>query len=107
MLPSASLGAEDPATGKRHALYEPVHGSAPDIAGKGLANPIAMIASLGMALKYSLGKPELADLVDRAIADVLASGLRTGDIWSDGKTKVGTTEMGDAVIGRVEALLAA
>jgi 3-isopropylmalate dehydrogenase len=107
MLPSASLGAEDPATGKRKALYEPVHGSAPDIAGKGLANPIAMIASLAMALKYSLGKPELADLLDRAIADVLADGLRTGDIWSEGAKRVGTTEMGEAVAKKFETLLAA
>ena len=77
MLPSASLGAEDAKTGKRPALYEPVHGSAPDIAGRGLANPIAMIGSLGMALRYSFGLTEAADLVERAIANVLAAGLRT------------------------------
>jgi 3-isopropylmalate dehydrogenase len=80
MLPSASLGAPDPATGKRKALYEPVHGSAPDIAGKGVANPIAMIASFAMALRYSFGMVELADRVEGAIAAVLADGLRTGDI---------------------------
>ncbi|HEY0291278.1 MAG TPA: 3-isopropylmalate dehydrogenase [Hansschlegelia sp.] len=107
MLPSASLGAEDAATGKRKALYEPVHGSAPDIAGKGLANPIAMIASLAMALKYSLGKPEVAAVLDRAIAEVLDDGLRTGDIWTDGMTRVGTSEMGDAVLKKFEGLLAA
>src|SRR5215218_5690713 len=77
MLPSASLGAEDPATGQRKALYEPVHGSAPDIAGKGLANPIAMIGSFGMALRYSFGLTEAADRLERAVAAVLASGART------------------------------
>ncbi|MET0312954.1 MAG: 3-isopropylmalate dehydrogenase [Hansschlegelia sp.] len=107
MLPSASLGAEDKATGKRKALYEPVHGSAPDIAGKGLANPIAMIASLAMALKYSLGKPEIADLLDKAIAQTLDEGYRTGDIWTEGTTKVGTSEMGSAVLKKFEALVAA
>ncbi|GLK77781.1 3-isopropylmalate dehydrogenase [Methylopila jiangsuensis] len=107
MLPSASLGAEDPATGKRKALYEPVHGSAPDIAGKGVANPLAMIASLAMALKYSLGKPDLADTLDRAIAGVLESGVRTGDIYVEGATRVGTSEMGAAVLSKFEALLAA
>ncbi|WP_020180870.1 3-isopropylmalate dehydrogenase [Methylopila sp. M107] len=106
MLPSASLGAED-ANGKRKSLYEPVHGSAPDIAGKGVANPLAMIASLAMALKYSLGKPDLADLLDKAISQTLEDGFRTGDIWSEGFRKVGTAEMGDAVAERFEALLAA
>ena len=105
MLPSASLGAEDP-TGRRKALYEPVHGSAPDIAGKGVANPLAMIASLAMALKYSLGKPDIAEKLDRAISDVLADGLRTGDIWSDGMTRVGTSAMGGAVAKKFEAALA-
>ena len=106
MLPSASLGAED-ATGRRKALYEPVHGSAPDIAGKGVANPLAMIASLAMALKYSLGKPDLAEKLDQAISDTLADGLRTGDIWTDGMTKVGTSEMGSAVLKKFEALVGA
>src|SRR5918996_1744018 len=78
MLPSASLGAPDAKTGKRKALYEPVHGSAPDIAGKGIANPIAMIASFGMALRYSFDMPREADLIDTAIANVLAQGYRTG-----------------------------
>ena len=103
MLPSASLGAEDPATGKRKALYEPVHGSAPDIAGKGLANPIAMIASFGMALRYSFGMGREADLLDQAIAAVLDQGLRTRDIMSDGMRQVGTTEMGDAIIAKYRA----
>ena len=98
MLPSASLGAPDPATGKRKALYEPVHGSAPDIAGKGIANPIAMIASLGMALRYSCDMGEAADLVDGAIADVLASGARTADLAAKGQNSVSTAEMGEAVV---------
>ncbi|MFC3692440.1 3-isopropylmalate dehydrogenase [Chenggangzhangella methanolivorans] len=106
MLPSASLGAEDE-NGRRKSLYEPVHGSAPDIAGKGIANPLAMIASLAMALKYSLGKPDVADLLDKAISETLGEGLRTGDIWSEGMTKVGTTEMGSAVAKKFEALLGA
>src|SRR6202040_2820584 len=80
MLPSASLG-EKGATGEiRKALYEPVHGSAPDIAGKGIANPIAMIGSFGMALRYSFNLGELADRLDKAISDVLEKGLRTADI---------------------------
>ncbi|MEQ1712358.1 MAG: 3-isopropylmalate dehydrogenase [Hyphomicrobium sp.] len=106
MLPSASLGAPDPKTGKRKSLYEPVHGSAPDIAGKGLANPIATIASFAMALRYSLDMAAEADLVDKAIADVLASGLRTGDIMQPGMTKVGTTEMGKAIAAALDKLAA-
>jgi 3-isopropylmalate dehydrogenase len=98
MLPSASLGDEDPKTKKRKALYEPVHGSAPDIAGKGLANPIAMIASFGMALRYSFDAGAAADRLDAAIAAVLAEGLRTADIKTDGSTLVSTAEMGDAII---------
>src|SRR6201747_1282374 len=80
MLPSASLGEVDPKSGKRKALYEPVHGSAPDIAGQGVANPIAMIGSLVMALRYSFGLHAAADRLDTAIAGVLASGFRTADI---------------------------
>ena len=91
MLPSASLGAPD-------ALYEPVHGSAPDIAGQGIANPIAMIASFAMCLRYSFNMVSEADRLEKAISDVLDSGLRTGDIMSDGCTQVSTTEMGDAVL---------
>jgi 3-isopropylmalate dehydrogenase len=97
MLPSASLGAPDPATGRRPALYEPVHGSAPDIAGQGLANPIAMIGSLAMAMRYSLGLGEMADKLEGAVAAVLGSGLRTRDIAAPGANAVGTGEMGYAV----------
>jgi 3-isopropylmalate dehydrogenase len=104
MLPSASLGAEDPATGKRKALYEPVHGSAPDIAGKGLANPIAMIGSFGMALRYSFGLLDEADRLDKAIANVLASGTRTKDIAGPGMNAVGTQDVGDAIVKELEAL---
>ncbi len=102
MLPSASLGDVDARTGKRKALYEPVHGSAPDIAGKGLANPIAMIGSFGMALRYSFGLGEAADKLDAAIARVLASGLRTPDIRSEGCRLVSTQEMGDAIVAELE-----
>jgi 3-isopropylmalate dehydrogenase len=101
MLASASLGDTDPKTKKRKALYEPVHGSAPDIAGKGIANPIAMIASFGMALRYSFGMGREADLIDKAIASVLQNGLRTGDIMSSGFKQVGTKEMGDAIIAEM------
>jgi 3-isopropylmalate dehydrogenase len=100
MLPSASLGAPD-ASGKRKALYEPVHGSAPDIAGKGIANPIAMIASFAMALRYSFGFVELANRVEGAIASVLDAGLRTGDIAEPNHKTVGTTEMGAAIIAQL------
>jgi 3-isopropylmalate dehydrogenase len=98
MLPSASLGSPDPLTGKRKALYEPVHGSAPDIAGKGIANPIAMIASFAMCLRYSFGMVAEADRLEAAIASVLDDGLRTGDIAGPGAATVGTAEMGDAII---------
>jgi 3-isopropylmalate dehydrogenase len=98
MLPSASLGDVEPKTGKRKALYEPVHGSAPDIAGKGAANPIAMIGSVAMALRYSFGLGEQADRLEKAIADVLAQGLRTKDIAQGGEATVSTAEMGDAVV---------
>src|SRR5690349_6640667 len=97
MLPSASLGAPDPKNGRRKALYEPVHGSAPDIAGKGVANPIAMIASFAMALRYSFDLKRWADLLDEAIAAALARNLRTGDIMQPGMKRVGTQEMGEAI----------
>jgi len=97
MLPSASLGAPDAKTGQRKALYEPVHGSAPDIAGKGIANPIAMIASFGMALRYSFALGDWADKLDQAIASVLAKGRRTKDIAGEGQASIGTAEMGDAI----------
>ena len=92
MLPSASLNQD----GK--GLYEPSHGSAPDIAGKGIANPLATILSAAMMLRYSLGHAEAADRIEQAVKTVLAAGLRTPDIWSDGTKKVGTREMGDAVV---------
>jgi 3-isopropylmalate dehydrogenase len=106
MLPSASLGEIDAKTRKRKALYEPVHGSAPDIAGKGEANPIAMLASFAMALRYSFAMGKEAALIDQAIAATLARGLRTGDIKSEGATVVGTAEMGAAVIAEMERLAA-
>jgi 3-isopropylmalate dehydrogenase len=102
MLPSASLGAPDAKTGKRKALYEPVHGSAPDIAGKGVANPIAMLASFAMALRYSFGLTDLADRLEASISAVLDRGLRTADIWSEGTTKVGTVAMGDAILAELD-----
>jgi 3-isopropylmalate dehydrogenase len=102
MLPSASLGAPDKSTGKRKALYEPVHGSAPDIAGKGVANPIAMLASFAMALRYSFSMIELANKLEAAIAAVLDDGLRTGDIAQGGKA-VGTAAMGAAIMKKLKA----
>jgi len=92
MLPSASLDARD------KGLYEPSHGSAPDIAGKDLANPLATILSVAMMLRYSLNHPEAAARIEQAVQGVLASGLRTADIWSEGTRKVGTRAMGDAVV---------
>ncbi len=97
MLPSASLGAPD-AQGKRKAMYEPCHGSAPDIAGKGIANPIAMIGSLGMAMRYSFDLPKAADAIDAAISAVLAQGLRTADIKGSATDTVSTGQMGDAIV---------
>jgi 3-isopropylmalate dehydrogenase len=92
MLPSASLDAN----GK--GLYEPSHGSAPDIAGQGIANPLATILSAAMMLRYSLQQPEAADRIESAVGQVLAAGLRTPDIWAEGSRRVGTREMGDAVV---------
>jgi 3-isopropylmalate dehydrogenase len=97
MLPSASLGAKR-ADGKQPALYEPIHGSAPDIAGKDLANPIASILSLGMAFRYSFGRPDDAVRLDKAVERVLADGYRTGDIMQPGMTKLGTKAMTDAIL---------
>ncbi len=104
MLPSASLGAPDPITGARKAMYEPVHGSAPDIAGQGIANPIAMIASFAMMLRYSFNMVTEADQVEKAIANVLDEGKRTGDIWAEGNEKITTAEMGDAILAEFQSL---
>ncbi|HKS90258.1 MAG TPA: 3-isopropylmalate dehydrogenase [Stellaceae bacterium] len=101
MLPSASLGAPD-ATGRRRALYEPVHGSAPDIAGKSLANPLACILSFAMMLRYSFDLAEEADLVEGAVRRALAAGARTADIAQAGAARVATREMGDAVLRELE-----
>ena len=106
MLASASLGEVAPKTKKRKALYEPVHGSAPDIAGKGLANPIAMIASFGMALRYSFDMGKQADMIEQAIAAALDKGLRTADIASLGTKTVSTAEMGTAILEELETLAA-
>src|SRR5499425_1084393 len=106
MLPSASLGEIDAKTKKRKAMYEPVHGSAPDIAGKGMANPIAMIASFAMALRYSFNMGAEADRIEQAIAAALAKGLRTADIKSEGTTVVGSHQMGEAIIGEMDKLAA-
>ncbi len=103
MLPSASLGAKD-ASGKQAALYEPIHGSAPDIAGQGLANPIACILSLAMCLRYSFGRVEDAKLLEKAVERVLAEGYRTGDIMQPGMNKVGTAAMTDAILKALGAL---
>ncbi|MBB4266171.1 3-isopropylmalate dehydrogenase [Roseospira visakhapatnamensis] len=102
MLPSASLGAAD-AAGRRKALYEPVHGSAPDIAGQDKANPMACILSLSMMLRYSFDRGAEADLIEAACQDVLNAGIRTGDIVAPGMTPVGTRAMGDAVLAAMDA----
>src|SRR5262249_23238168 len=101
-VPSAALG-EGGAGGTRKALYEPVHGSAPDIAGNGIANPIAMIGSFAMALRYSFNLGELADRVEAAISGVLAKGLRTADIAGNMKDTVSTSQMGNAILAALQA----
>ena len=105
MLPSATLGQPD-ASGRRHALYEPIHGSAPDIAGKGVANPLAQMLSFAMLLRYSFGMEEDAALIEQACVHVLASGLRTPDIMAAGCARVGTHVMGDAVVRELDKLAA-
>lgn len=95
MLPSASLNASN------QGLYEPSHGSAPDIAGQGVANPLATILSAAMMLRFSLNQPEAASRIEAAVRDVLTAGLRTGDIYSEGTTRVGTQAMGDAVVAAI------
>ena len=106
MLPSASLGAEDATTGRRLSLYEPVHGSAPDIAGQGKANPIAMVLSLAMLLRHSLDQDEDAELIERAVGNVLDRGLRTADILQAGLTAVSTEDMGRAICAELDRLAA-
>jgi len=96
MLPSASLNAN------QKGMYEPIHGSAPDIAGKGIANPIATILSVALMLRYSLKMPELAQRIENAVGTVLDSGIRTSDIYSNGYRRVGTQEMGDAIIAALQ-----
>ena len=101
MLPSASLGATD-ATGRIPALYEPVHGSAPDIAGQGKANPLATLLSFAMMLRYSFDLGEDADLIEQAVQDVLAAGNRTGDIAAPGAATVSTEQMGGALLAALD-----
>jgi 3-isopropylmalate dehydrogenase len=101
MLPSASLGPAD-RFGRRKALYEPVHGSAPDIAGKGIANPLGSILSVALMLRLTLNRPEDADLLENAVATALAAGARTADIAEPGAKKLSTVEMGDAVLSALD-----
>ena len=96
MLPSASLDADN------KGLYEPVHGSAPDIAGKNLANPLATILSVAMMLRYTFATEEAAQRIEKAVGAVLKDGLRTADIYRKGTTRVGTSEMGDAVVAALD-----
>jgi 3-isopropylmalate dehydrogenase len=103
LLPSATLGAMDP-SGRRHAFYEPIHGSAPDIAGKGLANPLAQILSLALLLRYSFGMEEDAALIEQAVENTLANAGRTADIAAPGRERISTTQMGDALIEELNRL---
>jgi 3-isopropylmalate dehydrogenase len=105
MLPSASLGPVDK-FGRRKALYEPVHGSAPDIAGKGIANPLGSILSVAMMLRLTLNRPEDADLLEKAVKTALATGARTADIAEPGAKKLSTVEMGDAVLNALDKIAA-
>jgi 3-isopropylmalate dehydrogenase len=97
MLPSASLGTKE-LPGGRFGLFEPSGGTAPDIAGKGVANPIAQILSAAMLLRYSLGQNSAADAIEAAVRTAIDRGFRTGDIWSEGTNRVGTAAMGDAIL---------
>ena len=101
LLPSASLGAKNK-DGEMRAMYEPIHGSAPDIAGKGIANPIASILSFAMALRYSLDLDKEAEALEKAVQSVLNDGLRTKDIMSEGKKEVSTSQMGAAIISKLQ-----
>ncbi len=105
MLPSATLGAVQP-SGKRHALYEPIHGSAPDIAGKGVANPLGQLLSFAMLLRYSFGMEEDAGLIEKAVTNVLKNGLRTADIMAPGSARVGTGVMGESILRELDKLAA-
>jgi 3-isopropylmalate dehydrogenase len=105
MLPSATLGAPD-SSGRRFALYEPIHGSAPDIAGRGIANPLAQILSFAMLLRYSFDMQDEAAMIERACNNVLASGLRTADIMAPGTARVGTTVMGESILRELDKLAA-
>ena len=103
MLPSASLGAK--INGKQHALYEPIHGSAPDIAGRNVANPIATISSLAMMFRYSFGYIKEADAIEKAIENVLNKGLRTADIAKLGEDKISCSQMGDEILNELKNCL--
>jgi 3-isopropylmalate dehydrogenase len=103
MLPSATLGSPD-AAGRRRALYEPIHGSAPDIAGRGLVNPLAQILSFAMLLRFSFDMEREADLIERACTNVLASGLRTADIMGPGTARVGTSVMGESILRELDKI---
>ena len=105
MLPSASLGPVDK-FGRRKALYEPVHGSAPDIAGKGIANPLGSILSVAMMLRLTMNRPEDAKLLEKAVATALSAGARTADIAAPGGKKLSTVEMGDAVLNALDRVAA-
>jgi 3-isopropylmalate dehydrogenase len=106
MLPSATLGAIQP-NGRRHAFYEPIHGSAPDIAGKGLANPLAQILSLALLLRYSFDNEEDAALIETAVENVLSTAGRTADISAPGRPRISTSEMGDALLAELTRLAGA
>jgi len=104
MLPSVSLGPPD-RLGRRKALYEPVHGSAPDIAGKGIANPLGSILSVAMMLRITLNRPDDATLLEKAVDTALASGARTADIAEAGAKRLSTQEMGDAVLNALDKVV--
>jgi 3-isopropylmalate dehydrogenase len=105
MLPSATLGAVQE-SGKRHALYEPIHGSAPDIAGKGIANPLAQLLSFAMLMRFSFGMEEDAALIEKACVNVLSTGLRTADIMGHGTARVSTNVMGESIVRELDKLAA-
>ena len=106
MLPSATLGSADPSSGRRFALYEPIHGSAPDIAGRGVANPLGQLLSFAMLLRYSFAMDEDAALIERAASNVLASGQRTADIMAPSATQIGTSAMGEGIVRELDKLAA-